>query len=135
MDVIKRIFYIKKQKNCPIFYATSKDLRDFTTTEKDMKKEIVKFPTPNYRTTEEDLFDENASASQVAAASSATANDNGMFNNQDTGEADMVEQQKIRGKQLTADVSFDRTSSDVSTEDTEVRQSMAGGADAIFARN
>jgi len=63
LDVLKRCFYIKKQKNVPMFYATSKDLREFTTTEKDMKKEIARFPTPNYRTNEEDLFDESASAS------------------------------------------------------------------------
>ena len=65
--MLKRIYYVKKQKNCPFFYATSKDLRDFTTTEKDMKKDIVKFPTPNYRTQEEDLFDESASAGGAAA--------------------------------------------------------------------
>jgi len=45
-----------------MFYATSKDLREFTTTEKDMKKEIARFPTPNYRTNEEDLFGEEAGA-------------------------------------------------------------------------
>ena len=40
LDVLKRCYYIKKQKNVPIFYATSKDLREFPTTEKDMKREI-----------------------------------------------------------------------------------------------
>ena len=40
LDVLKRCYYIKKQKNVPFFYATSKDLREFTTTEKDMKREI-----------------------------------------------------------------------------------------------
>ena len=64
LDVLKRVFYVKKQKNVPIFYCTSKDLREFTTTEKDMKKEINRFPTPNYRTTEEDLFDDGPSANQ-----------------------------------------------------------------------
>ena len=43
----------------PMFYAQSKDLREFTTTEKDMKKDIVRFPTPNYRSTDEDLYDED----------------------------------------------------------------------------
>ena len=62
LDVIKRCYYINKQKNVPMFYATSKDLREFTTTEKDMKKEIARFPTPNYRTNEEDLFGEEAGA-------------------------------------------------------------------------
>ena len=63
IDVIKKCYYVKKQKNIPMFYVTVKDLRDFTTTEKDMKKDVVRFPTPNYRTTEEDIFDENSSAS------------------------------------------------------------------------
>lgn len=62
LDVLKRVYYINKQKNVPIFYATSKDLREFTTTEKDMKKVISRFPTPNYRTNEEDLFDESGNA-------------------------------------------------------------------------
>merc|ERR1712060_848267 len=56
LRVVKTCFYLLKQKNVPFFYATSKDLRDFTTTEKDMKKGTVRFPTPNYRTNEEDLF-------------------------------------------------------------------------------
>lgn len=67
IDVIKKCYYVKKQKNIPMFYVTVKDLRDFTTTEKDMKKDVVRFPTPNYRTTEEDIFDE---ASSAAAAQS-----------------------------------------------------------------
>ena len=62
IDVIKKCYYVKKQKNIPMFYVTVKDLRDFTTTEKDMKRDVVRFPTPNYRTTEEDIFDENSTA-------------------------------------------------------------------------
>ena len=71
----------------PIFYATAKDLREFTTTEKDMKKDIVRFPTPNYRTTEEDLFNENANGK--AAAASTTPVDDGMFSNSASGQADL----------------------------------------------
>lgn len=40
-----------------MFHAQKKDLRDFTTTEKDMKKGISKFPTSDYRVTHgEDIF-------------------------------------------------------------------------------
>ena len=100
LDVIKRCFYIKKQKNVPMFYATSKDLREFTTTEKDMKKEISKFPTPNYRTTEEDLFDESGSAqaSPTPAMNSSMNTDTGMFENGESGEAELAAQQAMRGK-------------------------------------
>lgn len=79
----------------PIFYATSKDLREFTTTEKDMKKEIARFPTPNYRTNEEDLFDESggAQASQsMVSTMNSSANEVGMFDNSTSGEADLAAQ-------------------------------------------
>lgn len=101
LDVIKRCYYIKKQKNVPMFYATSKDLREFTTTEKDMKREISKFPTPNYRTNEEDLFDESGSAQASptpSAMNSSMNTDTGMFDNRETGEAELAAQQAMRGK-------------------------------------
>ena len=87
----------------PVFYATSKDLREFTTTEKDMKKEIARFPTPNYQTHEEDLFDEFAGANQSTNSSAAgsmntSTGDVGMFDNAATGEADLAAQQAVRGK-------------------------------------
>jgi len=138
LDVLKRCYYIKKQKNVPMFYATSKDLREFTTTEKDMKKEVVRFPTPNYRTTEEDLFDASAGAqASPSTASTPGAADGGMFDNAASGAADLAAQQAVRGKQLTADTSSPhRTASESSDQDSmEVRQSMAGGAAAVFARN
>ena len=58
IDVLKRCYYNLKQKNVPMFHVSEKkDLRDFSTTEKDMKKGISKFPTANYRVTQgEDLF-------------------------------------------------------------------------------
>jgi len=62
IDVLKRVNFVLKQKNLPIFNVTSKDLRDFTTTEKDMNKSQSRFPTPNYRTKDEDLFVEQGGA-------------------------------------------------------------------------
>ena len=57
IDVIKRAFFVCQKKNVPIFHVTSKDLRDFTTTEKDMKKAISRFPLMDMRVIEgEDLF-------------------------------------------------------------------------------
>ena len=57
IDVIKRCFFAIKGKNLPIFHVDKKDLRDFTTTEKDMNKHVSKFPTSDYRVTQgEDLF-------------------------------------------------------------------------------
>lgn len=98
IDVIKRCYYVKKQKNVPIFYITNKDLRDFTTTEKDMKKEYSRFPTPNYRTTEEDLFDSGLNTTSASTVSTANSAEGGMFQNASSGEADLVAQQAVRGK-------------------------------------
>ena len=100
LDVIKRCFYIKKQQNLPMFYTTSKNLREFTTTENDMKKEISKFPTPNYRTNEEDLFDESsgAQASSTPSIDLSMNTDTSIFNNRESGEAELAAQQALRGK-------------------------------------
>ena len=98
LDVLKRCYYIKKQKNVPIFYATSKDLREFTTTEKDMKKEIARFPTPNYRTNEEDLYEEGSNSMSASMVSTSNTTEGGMFQNSASGEADLAAQQAVRGK-------------------------------------
>ena len=84
LDVIKRVFYVVKRKNVPMFYVTVKDLRDFTTTEKDMKKEIVRFPTPNYRTQAEDLFEEGPNAS-ASFSSTSTREEEGIWSNTNSG--------------------------------------------------
>jgi len=40
----------------PVFHTQAKDLKDFTTTERDMKKQINRFPSNDYRAYDEDLF-------------------------------------------------------------------------------
>jgi len=44
------------QDNLPIFGIDKKDLRDFTTTEKDMKRMTSRFPPAQYRMRGEDLI-------------------------------------------------------------------------------
>ena len=123
-----------KKRNLPIHYVTSKDLREFTTTEKDFKKGNTRLPTPNYLTTEENLFPEEGGS--AAANQSQESADEGVFANSASGQSDLAAQQMARGKQLTVDVSADRSGSELSDADSsEVRQSMAGGAAAIFARS
>jgi hypothetical protein len=57
---------IETKKNCPVYHITFKDLKDFTTTEDDMKKRISKFPTDNYLASSEDLLKiESATATMV----------------------------------------------------------------------
>ena len=60
IDVLKRCFYVLKRKNLPIFGTDAKNLKEFTTTERDMNKGMSRFPTQNYRKPAEDLYDEGA---------------------------------------------------------------------------
>jgi len=49
LDLLKRLYLIENKKNCPVFVINAKDLKDFTTTEKDMKRKISRFPPDEYR--------------------------------------------------------------------------------------
>jgi len=55
--------------------VTSKDLKDYTTTEKDMKKGSSRHPPPNLRNPDEDLFDQEPSS----ATGSRTGSDPDAF--------------------------------------------------------
>jgi hypothetical protein len=56
LDVIKRLYIAKINKNVPIYCVTAKDLKDFTTTEKDMKKGENRYPPREFRVETEDLM-------------------------------------------------------------------------------
>lgn len=56
IDLLKRLFIITHGKNVSLFTMTTKDLEDFTTTEKDMNKGQTRFPSSEYRNTQEDLL-------------------------------------------------------------------------------
>lgn len=56
IDLIKRLFLIEMKENCPIYHTTNKDLKEFTTTEKDAKKQISRMPTKEYQKFDEDLM-------------------------------------------------------------------------------
>jgi hypothetical protein len=59
IDLIKRCWFNINHENIPIYGipAPHKDLREFTTTEKDMKKNRSKHPTPDYRILSEDVIE------------------------------------------------------------------------------
>ena len=89
--MLKRCFYRLKQRNVPMFHVTKKDLRDFTTTEKDMKKGLSKFPTPDYQVKEgEDLF--AAAGGSAAATQETPMTDEGVFANANSGAEDFQAQ-------------------------------------------
>jgi hypothetical protein len=56
MDLLKRLCIIVNGKNVPVFTVATKDLKDFTTTESDMKKQKSRFPPSEYRNKGEDLL-------------------------------------------------------------------------------
>jgi len=55
MDLVKRLYIVKMNKNVPIYHVISKDLEDYTTTEKDMKKGENRYPPREFRVESEDL--------------------------------------------------------------------------------
>ena len=75
MDLIKRLYLIERAANCPIYHTTTKDLKEFTTTEKDFKKKISRVPTSEYRNYDEDLF-KNMKQPELVKQVSTTNDDN-----------------------------------------------------------
>lgn len=58
IEILKIRFLEMKRENLPIFGINKGNLRDYTTTEKDMKKGQTRFPSPSLRVREEDLIKE-----------------------------------------------------------------------------
>ncbi len=56
MNVIKQAYIKLYNKNLPVYGVITKDLKDFTTTEKDMKKQVNRFPLESQRIFTEDLL-------------------------------------------------------------------------------
>jgi hypothetical protein len=54
---IKIAYHFKKKKNLPIYGIKTKELREFTTTEKDLKRGISRIPLELSRLPDEDLVD------------------------------------------------------------------------------
>jgi hypothetical protein len=54
--LLKQLYLIEFKQNCPVYHITAKNLKDFTTTEKDFKKALSRIPTQEYRSFDEDLI-------------------------------------------------------------------------------
>lgn len=65
MDVLKTRFAEKQNANLPIFGIDKNHLKDFTTTEKDMKRGQNRFPPMQFRIKSEDLLREAEVKSDV----------------------------------------------------------------------
>lgn len=57
-NVLKVCYVTKKKSNIPIYGIKSKDLRECTTTEKDVEKGISRIPLQLARIYEEDVIEE-----------------------------------------------------------------------------
>ena len=66
--LLKCLWAMKKKDNLPIFDIQENHLKNFTTTERDVKRGIDKFPPKDYRNTIEDLIDEVVPVKKAAAA-------------------------------------------------------------------
>lgn len=62
IEVLKKLFIVKKNANLPMYYAGTKDLENFTTTEKDMEKGVNRWPPNELKVNTEDLLVLSASA-------------------------------------------------------------------------
>ena len=69
IDILKHRYAEKMQDNLPIFGIDKNTLTDFTTTEKDMKRMVSRFPPPNLRIKTEDLINKTASGTSSTATS------------------------------------------------------------------
>lgn len=93
MDVIKKAYIKIFNKNMPIYAVESKDLKDFTTTEKDFKKSKSNFPMPDKRIYTDDLL-KQTSVDHVTAKMSEVS--------MDPQDVDYEKATDIRGKQLSS---------------------------------
>ena len=56
LDVIKRLYIAGMNRDIPIYHLTTKNLKDFTTTENEMKKGVNRHPSITLRVTSEDIL-------------------------------------------------------------------------------
>ena len=56
ITLIKCLYAMQTKQNLPIFDIDEANLRNWTTTEKDAKRKISKFPPAEYRKVTEDLM-------------------------------------------------------------------------------
>lgn len=98
-----------KNKNLPIFSINEQNLRAFTTTEKDMKRGLNRFPPVDYRQHSMDLI-------QGAQDSSVTLDD--------TNEQNYDEQKKLRDQGLMANNDFTDNYEEEQRDDDEIKESI-----------
>jgi hypothetical protein len=75
IETLKLRFVEKHNHNLPIFGIEKPNLNDFTTTEKDMKRGVSRFPPSQMRIKSEDLISESAGGPGAPKGSEAEVTD------------------------------------------------------------
>lgn len=115
--LLKQLYLIEFKQNCPVFHINSKNLKDFTTTEKDWKRDISRFPTEDYRVFDEDLITLETPL-QRQESNKSTQN---------------FEPQEKRGGGIFTGGSMSSTDTPSDNDEGEIGQSMTGGNE-LFSR-
>lgn len=107
--MLKKLYIIEKGSNVPFFLVNAKDLEGYTTTEKDMKKNVSRFPPKELLCAEENLLKEGE------------VNDNSPTQPQDMDYNQRYERSS--------------TNDENSDVDTDITSNMSMGAKNLFSRN
>ena len=126
--ILKQRFLDLNRANLPIFGINKNNLRDFTTTEKDMKKQSSRYPPDEYRIKEEDLLEEDQSTIGEQPQTWQASDDN--YN----------ENLELRSKQFAATKDFSTPNDEDNDDEEQYAQQeeratiSKGGGDMIFNR-
>jgi hypothetical protein len=128
MECIKKVYHANKGENIPVYHTDAKDLKEFTTTEKDMKAKKNRFPPETMLAKSENLFGGDLAVKKEDSV-------NHLENNESYAAAN-----EERMAQLKADQNFNDSTRESESEsgldemDAETSASMAGDAQAVFAK-
>ena len=135
VDIIKRAFAEKQKANLPIFGIEKEKLSDFTTTEKDFKRGVSKFPPERLRVRCEDLIKESGSCSSTAVGEEVDLQQNVEFRQKQNAERSTKYSSRLSDDDEDDD---DEGESGGTQEDTgkepTTRQTMRQGGTLIFTR-
>lgn len=134
-------------ENLPIFGIEKSNLTDFTTTEKDMKRGVSRFPPSQFRLKQEDIIFTASTASPSTGSKASGLADSEIVDNTFAFTEDFQQNVEIRNKQFQESKNFQEKLEDEDDEDEDeegeeggpskepsARASMRAGGAMIFSR-
>ena len=109
--ILKLVYFGATQKNLPIFDIPEGHLRGFTSTEKDRKRGVDRFPPDSFRNYEEDLVKEDHAEPKAPDA---------------TDGLDLDEGKALRDQQYAATKDMTKNMEEEDPDEDEVKASIAG---------